>query len=884
MKTTAQIREDFLNFFESKGHRKVASSSLVPENDPTLLFANAGMNQFKEVFLGQEVRDYTRATTSQRCVRAGGKHNDLDNVGYTARHHTFFEMLGNFSFGDYFKEDAISFAWEFLTSEKWLNLPKDRLYVTVYKTDDEAFDIWHKKIGLTEDRIIRIGDKYEDQPFNSDNFWQMGDTGPCGPCTEIFYDHGEHIWGGLPGTPDEDGDRFIEIWNIVFMQFNRKANGEMLPLPKPSVDTGMGLERIAAVLQHVNSNYETDIFDTLIKEVANELKVEDLSNKSLRVVADHIRSCAYLIADGVTPSNEGRGYVLRRIIRRAVRHGNFLGATDSFFYKLVPTLAKVMGSAGDLLTAKMDKIQHALKVEEEQFARTLERGLKILEDALADIKPNEKGEKVLSGEVAFKLYDTYGFPVDLTADVCRDRDISVDEEGFEKAMKEQISKSQAGSNFKAKAHFTTQEVTDFYGYHEYNGQAEIREIFVLSPEGDYQKVESIDKGEAVIVLNRTPFYGEMGGQIGDTGTIKTASGEFIVEDTQKQGKTYLHYGKLVQGVVSVGETADLQIEVERRLSIGRNHLATHILHAALHKVLGPQALQKGSLVSDDRLRFDFAHDKALTQEEIDAVEHTANAFILANYFVKTERMPLAEARAKGALALFDEKYEDIVRVVTIEGCGSMELCGGTHSEHTGDVGLLRITNESGIAAGIRRIEAVTGWGLLERLQSRDATITQTAQLLKSDSNSVMEKIKALVEKARSTEKELAALKEQLAAQAGANLASQATACGDAKVLVSHLTDVDAKTLRSMIDDLKNQLGSSVVVLVTNTDDKVSLAVGVSKDLTSKVNAGQLVGKLAGVVGGKGGGRPDFAMAGGSDKTQIENALALAKEEITTLLK
>ncbi|MDP8034389.1 alanine--tRNA ligase [Pasteurella atlantica] len=876
MKTTSQIRQSFLDFFNSKGHSIINSSSLVPDNDPTLLFTNAGMNQFKDVFLGLDKRNYTRATTSQRCVRAGGKHNDLENVGYTARHHTFFEMLGNFSFGDYFKQDAIHYAWEYLTSSEWLGLPKEKLWVTVYKTDDEAFNIWRDEIGVPAERIIRIGDKKENEPFNSDNFWQMGDTGPCGPCSEIFYDHGDHIWGGPPGSPEEDGDRYIEIWNLVFMQFNRQADGTMEKLPKPSVDTGMGLERISAVLQHVNSNYEIDIFQTLIKEVARLLNVTDLDNKSLRVVADHIRSCAYLISDGVVPSNEGRGYVLRRIIRRAVRHGNLLGAKESFFYKLVPTLAKVMGKAGDLLTEKQTHIEKTLKAEEEQFARTLERGLTLLEEALSKVE-----NKVLSGEVAFKLYDTYGFPLDLTADVCRDREITVDEIGFDKEMQAQRERAKASSSFGMDYNsvIKVDGSTVFEGY----TKRALKDAKVVALFCNGKSVNSIQSGEnAVVVLDRTPFYGESGGQIGDSGYISTEICNFVVNDTQKYGDVFGHIGQLEAGSLTVGDTVQTQINELRRHAATLNHSATHLMHGALRQVLGHHVIQKGSLVSDDMLRFDFSQPEAITKAQLEEIEQIVNREIRRNSPVTTEIMDIESAKKQGAMALFGEKYGDRVRVVKMTEF-SVELCGGTHVSQTGEIGLFKLVSEGAIASGIRRVEAVTGEKAIEWLQRQQKVIQQSAELLKADSNSLIEKIQQLQDKAKRTEKELQQIKDKMAAQTGANLAKQAEIINGVNVIIRQLDGVETKALRTMVDDLKNQLGSAVIVFVSAAEEKVNLVVGVSKDTTAKINAGQLVNEMAQQVGGKGGGRPDMAMAGGSQPENINLALATAREWIQTRL-
>ncbi|MCU8654682.1 alanine--tRNA ligase, partial [Klebsiella pneumoniae] len=854
-KSTAEIRQAFLDFFHSKGHQVVASSSLVPHNDPTLLFTNAGMNQFKDVFLGLDKRNYSRATTAQRCVRAGGKHNDLENVGYTARHHTFFEMLGNFSFGDYFKQDAIKYAWELLTGENWFALPKEKLWVTVYETDDEAFDIWANEVGVPRERIIRIGDN-KGAPFASDNFWQMGDTGPCGPCTEIFFDHGDHIWGGPPGSPEEDGDRYIEIWNIVFMQFNRQADGTMEPLPKPSVDTGMGLERIAAVLQHVNSNYDIDLFRDLIASVAKVTGATDLTNKSLRVIADHIRSCAFLVADGVIPSNENRGYVLRRIIRRAIRHGNMLGAKDTFFWKLVAPLIDVMGSAGDELKQQQAQVEQVLKTEEEQFARTLERGLALLDEELSKLKGD-----TLDGETAFRLYDTYGFPVDLTADVCRERNIKVDEAGFEAAMEEQRRRARESSGFGAdyNAMIRVDGASEFKGYDHLELNGKVTALFI-----DGKAVDSVSAGqEAVVILDQTPFYAESGGQVGDKGELKGAGFSFAVSDTQKYGQAIGHIGKVASGSLKVGDAVQADVDEARRQRIRLNHSATHLMHAALRQVLGTHVAQKGSLVNDKALRFDFSHFEAMKPEEIRAVEDLVNAQIRRNLAIETNIMDIDAARASGAMALFGEKYDDRVRVLRM-GDFSTELCGGTHAARTGDIGLFRITSESGTAAGVRRIEAVTGEGAMAILHAQSDQLNDIAQLLKGDSHNLGEKVRAALERTRQLEKELQQLKEQAAAQESANLSSKAEEINGVKLLVSELTGVEPKMLRTMVDDLKNQLGSTIVVLATVADGKVSLIAGVSKDVTDRVKAGELVGMVAQQVGGKGGGRPDMAQAGGTD--------------------
>ncbi|EIY1090552.1 alanine--tRNA ligase [Escherichia coli] len=874
-KSTAEIRQAFLDFFHSKGHQVVASSSLVPHNDPTLLFTNAGMNQFKDVFLGLDKRNYSRATTSQRCVRAGGKHNDLENVGYTARHHTFFEMLGNFSFGDYFKHDAIQFAWELLTSEKWFALPKERLWVTVYESDDEAYEIWEKEVGIPRERIIRIGDN-KGAPYASDNFWQMGDTGPCGPCTEIFYDHGDHIWGGPPGSPEEDGDRYIEIWNIVFMQFNRQADGTMEPLPKPSVDTGMGLERIAAVLQHVNSNYDIDLFRTLIQAVAKVTGATDLSNKSLRVIADHIRSCAFLIADGVMPSNENRGYVLRRIIRRAVRHGNMLGAKETFFYKLVGPLIDVMGSAGEDLKRQQAQVEQVLKTEEEQFARTLERGLALLDEELAKLSGD-----TLDGETAFRLYDTYGFPVDLTADVCRERNIKVDEAGFEAAMEEQRRRAREASGFGAdyNAMIRVDSASEFKGYDHLELNGKVTALFV-----DGKAVDAINAGqEAVVVLDQTPFYAESGGQVGDKGELKGANFSFAVEDTQKYGQAIGHIGKLAAGSLKVGDAVQADVDEARRARIRLNHSATHLMHAALRQVLGTHVSQKGSLVNDKVLRFDFSHNEAMKPEEIRAVEDLVNTQIRRNLPIETNIMDLEAAKAKGAMALFGEKYDERVRVLSM-GDFSTELCGGTHASRTGDIGLFRIISESGTAAGVRRIEAATGEGAIATVHADSDRLSEVAHLLKGDSNNLADKVRSVLERTRQLEKELQQLKEQAAAQESANLSSKAIDVNGVKLLVSELSGVEPKMLRTMVDDLKNQLGSTIIVLATVVEGKVSLIAGVSKDVTDRVKAGELIGMVAQQVGGKGGGRPDMAQAGGTDAAALPAALASVKGWVSAKLQ
>ena len=860
--STDEIRRAYLAFFESKGHQIVESASLVPANDPTLLFTNAGMNQFKDVFLGLEKRNYTRATTAQRCVRAGGKHNDLENVGFTARHHTFFEMLGNFSFGDYFKHDAIQYAWEFLTSV--LKLSADRLLVTVYETDDEAFEIWNKIVGIPADRIVRIGDN-KGGPFASDNFWQMGDTGPCGPCTEIFYDHGDHIWGGRPGTPEEDGDRFIEIWNNVFMQFNRQADGTMEPLPKPSVDTGMGLERISAIMQGVHSNYEIDIFQTLIKSAAEIIGFDDLSNQSLRVVADHIRSCAYLIVDGVMPSNEGRGYVLRRIIRRAVRHGNKLGATGVFFHKLVGPLAEIMGTAGESLKTNQEMVEKVLRIEEENFGRTLDRGLSLLNDALDALDG-----KILDGETVFKLYDTYGFPADLTNDVARERGFTIDEDGFEKAMNEQRQRAREAGQFDVDytAGIKVDSATAFCGYDLDEKSGSIVALY-----RDGQAVDCLNAGEdGLVVLDHTAFYAESGGQCGDSGRLIADHCDFNVVDTQKFGAAFGHKGSVIQGTLKIGDSLLGQIDTERRSAIRLNHSATHLLHAALRQVLGKHVAQKGSLVRAESLRFDFSHLEGMSAAQVREVETLVNDQIRRNLMVDTEIMAIEDAKANGAMALFGEKYDDNVRVLTM-GDFSVELCGGTHASRTGDIGLFKIVSENGIAAGIRRIEAVTGKGAVHAMHHEDDMLMEVALVVKSDVASVPSKVSALMAHTKLLEKEIQQLKDKLAAQESANLIDQVVEINGTNVLIAHLNGVDNKALRSMVDELKNQIGQGIVVLGNAQDGKVGLIVGVTKDLTSKVKAGELVNFVALQVGGKGGGRPDMAQAGGTDAAALPAALA-----------
>ena len=862
--TTAEIRGAFLNYFAANGHQIVSSSSLVPVNDPTLLFTNAGMNQFKDVFLGSDKRSYSRAVSSQRCVRAGGKHNDLENVGYTARHHTFFEMLGNFSFGDYFKSEAIRLAWNFLTEE--LKLPKEKLLVTVYAEDDEAFDIWANEIGVPQHKIIRIG--------TSDNFWSMGDTGPCGPCSEIFYDHGEHIWGGPPGSPEEDGDRFIEIWNLVFMQFNRQSDGSMEPLPKPSIDTGMGLERISAIMQHVHSNYEIDIFTYLIAQAAKVIGTSSLEDKSLRVIADHIRSCSFLVCDGVVPSNEGRGYVLRRIIRRAVRHGNKLGAKDVFFYRLVSALVEQMGAAFPELKEQQALIEKVLKTEEEQFSRTLERGMAILNEELARLE----GE-VIPGSVVFKLYDTYGFPADLTNDVAREKGLKIDEEGFAQAMAEQRKRAQQASQFDTdyNEQLKSEQSSEFTGYQHESGQAKVIELFKGS-----QAVTSLEDGDnGVVILDQTPFYAESGGQIGDSGELITPAGVFVVSDTIKIGNAIAHVGKM-RGQLKLGDMLDARFDVERRNAIKLNHSATHLMHAALKEVLGSHVNQKGSLVTEERLRFDFAHFEAMSKEQIAQVEKLVNEQIRANHVLQTQLMNLDDAKAAGAMALFGEKYDNDVRVVSM-GKFSMELCGGTHVTSTGDIGLFKILSESGIAAGVRRIEAVTGVGAIDLMQKQFNELHTLAGLLKTEPNNLSTRISLLLEQNRQFEKELQKLKQQLASTKGNDLLSKVTEIKGIKLLAAHLEGVESQTLRAMVDDLKNQLGSAVIVLGLADQDKVSLIAGVTKDLTANVKAGELVNFVAQQVGGKGGGRPDMAQAGGSQPENLSAAIASVEAWLTAQL-
>ncbi|WP_218722807.1 alanine--tRNA ligase [Pseudomonas bubulae] len=861
---SAEIREAFLRFFEEQGHTRVPSSSLVPNNDPTLLFTNAGMNQFKDCFLGQEKRAYTRATSSQKCVRAGGKNSDLENVGYTARHHTFFEMLGNFSFGDYFKKDAINFAWTFLTGV--LKLPKDKLWVTVYASDDEAYDIWTQDVGVPAERMIRIGDN-KGAPYASDNFWTMGDTGPCGPCTEIFYDHGPEIWGGPPGSPDEDGDRYIEIWNNVFMQFNRTADGVLHPLPAPSVDTGMGLERISAVMQHVNSNYDIDLFQSLLTAAADAIGCANEGQASLKVVADHIRSCSFLIADGVLPSNEGRGYVLRRIIRRACRHGNKLGATGNFFYKIVAALVAEMGASFPELVREQANIERVLKAEEEQFSKTLEQGLKILELDLAELKGT-----VVPGDVVFKLYDTYGFPMDLTADIARERNLTVDEEGFEREMEAQRVRARSASSF-GLDYNTLVKVdvpTEFVGYNATQASAK---VVALYKEG--QSVASLNEGdEGVVILDQTPFYAESGGQVGDCGYLQAGAARFDVRDTTKTGGAFLHHGVVATGGLKVGETVEAQVDADVRHATALNHSATHLLHAALRQVLGEHVQQKGSLVDSQRMRFDFSHFEAIKPEQIKALEDIVNAEIRKNTPVETEETDIETAKEKGAMALFGEKYGDSVRVLSMGGDFSVELCGGIHAKRTGDIGLMKIISEGGVASGIRRIEAVTGAAALAYLNAAEEQLKEAASLVKGSRENLVDKLSAVLERNRQLEKQLEQLQAKAASAAGDDLSSSAVDVKGVKVLTARLDGQDGKALLALVDQLKNKLGRAVILLGSVHEDKVVLVAGVTKDLTGQLKAGDLMKQAAAAVGGKGGGRPDMAQGGGVDAAALDAALAL----------
>ncbi len=852
--TSAEIRRAFLDYFKSQGHEEVASSPLIPGNDATLLFTNAGMVQFKDVFLGTDKRAYSRATTSQRCVRAGGKHNDLENVGYTARHHTFFEMLGNFSFGDYFKEDAIRFAWQFLTEV--LGLPTERLWVTVHHSDQEAEKIWKETIGVDPERFSRL---------DEDNFWAMGDTGPCGPCTEIFFDHGPDVAGGPPGSPDEDGDRYIEIWNVVFMQYNRSADGQMTPLENPSIDTGMGLERIAAVMQGVHSNYEIDLFQNLLDSAAAVIGTDDSASKSLRVIADHIRSCAFLITDGVTPSNEGRGYVLRRIMRRAIRHGNKLGASEPFFYRLVAPLVKEMGEAYPELSKMQEQVERVLLKEEQQFARTLDKGLALLQEEIDSLNGN-----VIPGEAVFKLYDTYGFPVDLTADVARELDLTLDMDGFEASMAAQRERARASGSFSVdyndRLHIEGE--TSFSGYEHAEDRSVVRAIYV---EGE--SVNQLSAGQSgLVLLDRTPFYAESGGQVGDTGELFWDQGTFAVQDCSKDGKNHLHKGEVTEGVLEVGHQVNAVINKERRQAAALNHSATHLLHAALKQVLGDHVQQKGSLVNAERLRFDFSHFEAVTEVELEQIEQIVNDQIRSNSEVTTEVMAVDEAIAKGAAALFSEKYDDSVRVLTMGGGFSMELCGGTHASRTGDIGMLKIVFESGIASGVRRIEAVTGKGALAYANTGDAILAELAAMVKGSRETLVDKYRALGERTRNLEKEIERLTAKLASAQSGELLSKVVEVGGVKVLATRVEGVEAKALRDMLDQLKNKLGSGVVVLAVADDDKVSLVAGVTKDLTDKVKAGDLIRNLAAQLGGKGGGRPDMAQGGGTDIKALPAAI------------
>ncbi len=869
---SAEIRQAFLNYFAEQGHDIVASSSLVPGNDPTLLFTNAGMVQFKDVFLGQEKRANNRATSSQRCVRAGGKHNDLENVGYTARHHTFFEMLGNFSFGDYFKREAIRFAWDFLTKE--LGLPEEKLWVTVFEDDDEAADIWLKEMGVSAERFSRMGEK--------DNFWAMGDTGPCGPCSEIFYDHGESVPGGPPGSPDEDGDRYIEIWNLVFMQFNRSADGTMKPLPKPSVDTGMGLERIAAVMQNVHSNYEIDLFQHIIREVARISGTEDLKNSSLNVIADHIRSCAFLVVDGVIPANEGRGYVLRRIIRRAIRHGHKLGINEPFFHKLVAPLSEEMGEAYPELVSNKSRVEETLLAEERQFSRTLDNGMSILEKAISELQ-----DKVIPGETVFRLYDTYGFPVDLTGDIAREHGLSLDMDGFEAEMAQQKAQARSASQFETTEALDIQleKGTNFVGYNALEADATVLALF-----HENQPVEKLIEGQTgIVILDTTPLYAESGGQVGDCGTLKNAKLNFTVKDTRKQGEYFLHMGILEQGELVVGEALGCSVDNSLRQPIALNHSATHLMHAALRNILGTHVQQKGSLVSPRYLRFDFSHNQPLSESELRQIETMVNQQILANAEVGKQVMSMDDAKEKGAMALFGEKYGDEVRVVsmgarTAEGTEfSIELCGGTHVNRTGDIGLFKILQESGIAAGVRRIEAVTGSAAVALIQDNEDRLKQIAGVLKSGTDVVVERVEQLSAANRQLEKELDQLKAKLASSQGSDLASQAEEIKGVMVLAAIVEGLDSKALRETTDQLKNKLGSAVVVLAAVSGDKVSLVAGVTSDVTDRVKAGDLVNEVARKVGGKGGGRPDMAMAGGNSPDRLPEAISQVKQYVTSLL-
>lgn len=863
--TSAEIRQAFLDFFNQQGHEIVASSPLIPGNDPTLLFTNAGMVQFKDVFLGSDKRSYSRATTSQRCVRAGGKHNDLENVGYTARHHTFFEMLGNFSFGDYFKREAIKFAWDFLT--KRLGLPEERLWVTVHYTDDEAEKIWKEEMGINPERFSKL---------DEDNFWAMGDTGPCGPCTEIFFDHGPDVAGGPPGSPDEDGDRYIEIWNLVFMQYNRSADGNMEPLARPSIDTGMGLERVAAVLQGVHSNYEIDLFQNLLKATAGVLGMDNIDSKSLRVIADHIRSCSFLITDGVMPSNEGRGYVLRRIMRRAIRHGNKLGAKEPFFHKLVAPLVKEMGEAYPELAKMQEQVERILLKEEQQFAKTLDHGMQLLEQAIADLD-----DKTIPGETVFRLYDTYGFPVDLTADVAREHELNLDMDGFESAMEAQRQRARASGQFSVdyNEQIKLDGSTEFNGYDSLEDRSEVIALF---REGE--EVQQLSAGEhGVVVLKNTAFYAESGGQVGDQGVLRWDRGQFDVSDCTKESGHHLHHGSLSEGVLQIGDQVVTEVDMAKRQATALNHSATHLLHAALRTVLGDHVQQKGSLVDAERLRFDFAHFEAMSADEIAQVERMVNDQIRANSAVETELMELDAAKEKGAMALFGEKYDDEVRVLSMGGDFSVELCGGTHAKRTGDIGLLKVVAESGIASGVRRIEAVTGMQALQWINSGEQVLSEIASLVKGNRETALDKVRGLNERSRQLEKEIERLAAKLASAQSGDLLSQVQEIGGIKVLAAQLDGVEPKALRDMLDQLKNKLGSGIVVLMTAQNDKVSLVAGVTKDLTGQVKAGDLVRELASRLGGKGGGRPDMAQGGGTDVGAMPAALSAVPELVAASL-
>lgn len=872
--TSAEIREAFLRYFEQQQHSRIASSSLIPGNDPTLLFTNAGMVQFKDVFLGQDKRDYIRATSSQRCVRAGGKHNDLENVGYTARHHTFFEMLGNFSFGDYFKRDAIQFAWEFLTSPDWLGISQDKLTVTVYQEDDEAYAIWKDTVGVPAERIIRIGDK--GGKYQSDNFWAMGDTGPCGPCTEIFYDHGEHIWGGPPGSPEEDGDRFIEIWNVVFMQYERSADGSMKALPKPSVDTGMGLERIAAVMQGVHNNYEIDLFQHLLKAASQLAGGIETSHQSLRVIADHIRSTAFLIIDGVQPSNEGRGYVLRRIMRRAIRHGHKLGIREHFLYRLVQPLAQVMGQAYPELVEQTTGVEKVILAEEEQFAKTLDNGMQILNEALQRLSGKE-----LPGEVVFKLYDTYGFPVDLTNDIARELEITLDMAGYDAAMQEQRKRSQAAGQF---AVDYTQAIrldgqTEFTGYEDLADQSTVLALF--QGEKEVEQLQADEQG--IVVLAKTPFYAESGGQVGDSGYINTANARLQVLDVSKAGSHHLHHVQVLEGTLTKGEQASAEVASEVRLATARNHSATHLLHAALREILGDHVMQKGSLNDSEKLRFDFSHSGAVTTAELQTIEDRVNEQIRLNSAVETDLTDMETAKQKGAMALFGEKYGEEVRVLTMGGGFSVELCGGTHVQRTGDIGVFRITSESGVAAGVRRIEAITAKAALEHDRAIAEQLNQVAHLLKTPNDNVLHKLEQLLIQQKKLEKELQQTKQKLASGGSGDLSSQAVDVNGIKVLAAQIDGVDRKTLLSTMDQLRSKLGDSVILLASVEDGAISLVAGVSKSLTDKLKAGDLMRYAAERLGGKGGGRPDSAQGGGTDVAALPEVLASIADWVSSAI-